>query len=340
MARRNVCDTCGGNLLFSPDSGLMECEHCGNAIALKKSKSASRPLTRRYSETYTMTPTESTSQTYLCSSCGATVSFEETEVKKRCPSCGDISLNRQQRSIYVPDAIIPFVVSRDKAISIFREWIGSRKFAPNNLKQMAKLGKISGLYIPAWNFSFRLVVGYNADVTRTEERNDQFFTKHFYVDGVEEKTFANVLLTANKRISNQTVDELEPFDASKMIPYSNEYVFGFSGLDTDLDIHESFEEVRHEKENALKSKIRSNLKEKYETIEKLDTFDQLKGCTFSHTYVPVWANHYTYNGKQYHCYINGQTGKATGKAPKSFWKIFGLIGGIVGAIALAAIIIF
>ena len=53
----------------------------------------------------------------------------------------------------------------------------------------------------------------------------------------------------------------------------------------------------------------------------------------------MWANHYSYKGREYHCYINGQTGEATGKAPKSFGKIAGTVLGILGGIGLAVLII-
>jgi len=341
MKINNKCDSCGGNLVFMPDDFVMGCEHCGNTKPIKRSKQIStRPLVQRYSESYLMMPKEISGQTYICSSCGTTVSFEERETKRRCPSCGDTSLHYEKRSVYVPDAIVPFVISREKAIGIFRNWIASRKFAPRDLKEMAKHGKISGLYIPTWNFGFRLMVDYSADVTRTFEHEESFYTKHFYINNIEEKSYTNVLLSGNKRISNATLDEIEPFDISKMVPFSNEYVCGFSGLDTDVDIHKSFDAEVHKKEQSVEDKIRKDLKRSYEVIEKLDTHSQTKNETFSYAYVPVWANHFTYNGKQYHCYINGQTGKATGKAPKSIWKILGLVGGIVGAVLLAAVLLF
>ena len=335
------CENCGGNFSFNPNSGLMECEHCGSIKQIKNhEKLASKRLVQRYSESYMLTPTQSENQTYLCSTCGATVTFEEGDIKKRCPSCGDLSLSMQQRQVFVPDAIVPFSVSRDKAINIFRQWISTRKFAPSDLKQMAKLGKISGLYVPTWNFNFRLLMEYNADCTRTEEHGEHFHTRHFYASNTEDKSYTNVLLSGNTRLSNETLDELEPFDVSRMRPYTSEYIMGFSGLDTDMDIHKSFDDVVYEKKTKVESKIRADLKHKYETIEKLDTFAEVKNPTFAYTYVPIWANHYTYNGKQYHCYINGQTGKATGKAPKSFWKVFSLVAGIVAAVALVAILIF
>ena len=71
-------------------------------------------------------------------------------------------------------------------------------------------------------------------------------------------------------------------------------------------------------------------------IENPDLYDDI---TEGDTVDVTLGEYITYNGKQYHCYINGQTGKATGKSPKSFWKIFSLIDGIAGSVALVVALI-
>ena len=336
MAKDLRCDSCGGNRIFDPSNGVLLCEHCGKTQRIYNSNTNENTnLTRKYTLSYTLEPRNNDNYQYLCSSCGTTVSFEEEEDKKRCPSCGATTLNRQNRAVYVPDGILPFAISRDQAADIFRKWIASRKFAPNDLKQMAKLGKISGIYLPTWNFSFRLVGSYNAAVTKVIELgNERFYSRHLTVSNKIEKAYTNVLISGNSRITDETLDEIEPFEAVKIKPYSSEYIYGFSGIDTNMDIHKQYEDMIYEKKQSIISRIRIDLKSRYDTIERLDTNIVPKGACFNYLYVPIWANHYTYNGKEYHCYINGQTGKATGKSPKSFWKIFSLIAGIVAGVGL------
>ena len=80
------------------------------------------------------------------------------------------------------------------------------------------------------------------------------------------------------------------------------------------------------------------MKDKFDTIESFNIGLSVKSSTFNYLYVPIWANHYTYNGKTYHCYINGQTGQATGKSPKSFWKILSTVLGIAAGIGVFALL--
>lgn len=328
MAKSIKCEYCGGNKLFNPSTSNIECEHCGS-VSVVEIKSSGSVLTRKYTRDYMPEIRQVGENHYLCSSCGASVAFEENEDKKRCPSCGDTTLSRKNNEIYVPDAIIPFSVNRNKAIEIFRSWLAKRKFAPNDLKQMAALGKVSGLYVPAWNMNFRLVGKYFANVTKLEEEmDDRTVTWHYPVKDTVDKRFLNVILSGNQRIDDEILQDLSPFETQKLRPYSSEYLFGFSGLDTDDYLHEKFDSIIEEKKETITFRIREDLKSKFDTIESFNINYNVENPTFNYLYVPIWANHYTYNGKKYHCFINGQTGKAIGNSPKSFWKIMSLILGI------------
>ena len=179
-----------------------------------------------------------------------------------------------------------------------------------------------------------LKIYHNVPLTKLEEEmNDRTVTWHYPVKDVIDKTYLNVLLSGNDRVDDYTLDSLSPYEIQKLRPYSSEYLFGFSGLNTDASLHEKYDEIIHEKKNNITDRIRQNLKEKFDTIESLNVNYNVSNETFNYMYVPVWANHYTYNGKKYHCYINGQTGKSVGKSPKSFWKILALILGIGAGIA-------
>ena len=338
MATTIKCDYCGGNNIFDPRQGKLVCEHCGN-VSECGGQEPLKPLTQKYSSTYTPEPNYHNENHYVCISCGAEVSFEENEDKKRCPSCGDASLERKNAPTVVPDAIIPFSIDREKAVELFRKWISTRKFAPRDLKEMAKLGKISGLYVPAWNVSFTLAGSYFANVTKVDSSGDEIVSWHYPIRDSLEKTYFNILISGNNRLGDEVIDSLSPYDIQKMRPYSSEYVYGFSGLGTDVNLHEKYDEVLSVKKEKMADTVRDELNTKFNTIESLNMNYTTKNSKFSYLYVPIWANHYTYNGRKYHCYINGQTGKIVGKAPKSFWKILLLLLGIGGgAIALFSLI--
>ena len=124
------------------------------------------------------------------------------------------------------------------------------------------------------------------------------------------------------------------YDNAGIIPYSNEYLLGLSGVGTDLSVQQSFEMATEEISEAEQRQIKSRLNLRYDDVDFFRANTQISNVDCGYLYVPVWANHYTYKNKDYHCYINGQTGKVHGTTPKSFWKIFGLVLGVIAAFTL------
>jgi len=51
----------------------------------------------------------------------------------------------------------------------------------------------------------------------------------------------------------------------------------------------------------------------------------------------MYISAYRFGGKEYHFYINGQSGQIHGSRPYSFWKIFFLVLFVIVVIVLIAI---
>ena len=55
---------------------------------------------------------------------------------------------------YIPDSIIPFSISKQKATNLFKLWIKKRKLAPNDLKKKANINSMHGIYLPCWLYDY------------------------------------------------------------------------------------------------------------------------------------------------------------------------------------------
>lgn len=324
MSKFSRCHNCTGELVFKPQTGMLVCQRCNSTFAVNED--IKRPVIRQYTPTYVPEVNKDLKTDYICTACGAKiVTGKEGEVK-RCSSCGNTALKKEESPTYIPDGIIPFSISKQQAGEIFRKWVGSRKFAPSDLKQMARLDKLSGLYTPVWNFSFVSSLRYSCTgIKKRIDSNGDEEIREIDVRKNKDTKHADVLLSASSKISNVFIEGMGDYDFSKTRPYSTDYLLGFVGLETDKDIHASYNDVTEEISRKNLSKTKKNLDDEYDEVQGLMCQTRFRDVTFNYLYVPVFANHYTYKGKQYHCYINGQTGKASGNAPKSIAKIGGLI---------------
>lgn len=338
MSELSRCPNCRGEQVFNPDKGFLVCERCGSSFPVKETEG--KIIRREYSPTFVPQTNTKLDVKYTCTTCGAKSVVGSDEEQRRCASCGNLSLTKQKAPSVVPDGIIPFSISRNKAAEIFRKWVGSRKFAPNDLKQMARLEKITGLYTPIWNFSYKTTVKYSATgiKIKTDDDGDRV-VREYPIEKVKEFDKQNQIYSGSKRISNTFLNGLGDYEFSNIRPYSSDYLLGFAGIDTDIDIHTTYNGMIKDVIKSNEFKYKHDLENEYDQVDNFVCATKFRNVIFNYTYVPVWANHYTYKGKEYHCYINGQTGQAAGSAPKSALKILGLIGGILaGVVALGLII--
>lgn len=325
------CINCGGELVFKPETGKLHCERCGAAFDV--TDGANKPVIRPYTPSF-VAEQNVTETAYQCLFCGAKCIVPVGEERKRCVSCGNTTLQRISSATTAPDGILPFTITKPQAGEIFRNWVGSRKFAPSDLKQMARSKKLIGLYTPVWNFNYDAIWHFSCIGVKKRTDSDGYqYTQRYPVHSDENQPHRNELYSANNRIGTEFVQDLGDYDFTKVKPYSTDYLLGFSGLETTINVHDVYNYMTATITETNERHARERLNAEYDRYENFSCRTAFKNVTFSYTYIPIWANHYIYKGKEYHCYINGQTGKATGKAPKSGWKIGGLVFGILAAIA-------
>ena len=89
-----------------------------------------------------------------CNDCGATVNVTPGEQTAKCAFCGSQQvLAREAAGTAIrPESMVPFKVDKPAANKKFEEWLGHLWFRPNDLKRMAKLQEMGGVYIPFWTF--------------------------------------------------------------------------------------------------------------------------------------------------------------------------------------------
>jgi len=339
MAKLSKCINCGAELTYSPKYKNLKCKSCGTEYPVS---SASGYVEKHpYSAEYNPEKNRVEETQYVCPSCGSKILAGREKTLSICASCGNTALVRKNNSVVVPDGIIPFEIDKEKASEIFQKFVRSRKFAPSDLAVLAKMQKVIGFYAPVWKMDFEARTRYSfVGVKKYVDKNDEEQKKYYNEDKTKEERFQNVLISGNKQISEIVLEQINDYDFSKAVPYSSDYVLGFYLTDTNRQIYSEFEAYKDRLDREISKTLENKSGKGYNYIEDFSAHTRFADEMLTYVAVPIYANHYTYKNKTYHCYINGQTGKCYGSAPKSFWKILATVGGCllgVGAIALLLI---
>lgn len=284
-------------------------------------------------------------QEVRCESCGGNVEFYGTLTSTSCPYCGvPMQLERAHQADpeRIPvDAMLPFLVDRQRAGGQLQQWLESRWFAPTDFRHGAQQGQFNGVFLSYFTFdslTFTIWSGMRGDhyyVTvgdGKDERRERRTSWH-PVSGRFQRFFDDVLILANRGLQRNHIDALQPWPLSRVVPFNQQLLAGLLSRTYDIELDECFAEARARIDAELQADVRARIGGDEQNITAMKS--QYDAITFKHLLLPVWLMAYRYNGKSYQVFINACTGQVSGQRPWSIWKIVALI--LVTIIALTVL---
>lgn len=325
------CPNCGATVVFDPASGMMLCEYCGYSRKLPKPEEGKEICELDFEAAIHTESFEWGAQKkeVQCKQCGAVTVYDALETAAVCPFCGSTSvMPAATENTIAPGAVCPFTIIKEDATACFTLWLKKKWFAPRKAKRNARPTAFQGIYLPYWTYdaqttsSFTARAGYDYTV---KDKNGKSYTKTNWrrVSGVYQKFFDDVTIMASKRQEDSGVTDCEPFDFSKMIPYSPQVIAGFVAERYSIGLKEGWDLAQLKIQTDLKSEIASYVKRHWDA----DRSDSVRlstlynNITYKYLLVPVWLSSFKYKDKIYQFAVNGQTGKVGGKAPVSVWRV-------------------
>lgn len=346
------CAQCGADLRYEPGKEVLVCEYCTheNHIDIDDAPIQELDFRRAIADQLSDEQTETTTVA-KCSSCGATVEFDPNIHASECPFCAgplisDVLPHRHLR----PKGVLPFTITEREAQQSLKGWLGSRWFAPGELKKYARADrKMNGLYTPYWTFDADTQSSYRG------QRGDVYYVERMVtvmtdkgprrqrkripkirwtrVSGRVRRWFDDMLVLGSKALPKHFTDDLAPWDLHALLPYQTEYLAGFRSEAYTVDLREGFAEARANMDLIIRRDVRYDIGGDQQRVDALET--EFGEVTFKHILLPIWIAAYRYRGKTYRFVVNGRTGKVRGERPYSAWKIVAAV--ILGAI-LAAVV--
>ncbi len=347
------CQNCGAKLQYDATSQAMKCPYCGaqQAVAQKAGPPGGReiPIEEgiRMAAKGFGTPVTSVG----CKDCGATVNVPPGEGTAKCAFCGSQQVMAQEAAgtAIRPESMVPFKVDKPGANKKFEEWLGGLWFRPNDLKKMAKLQEMGGVYIPFWTFDawvksqWTAEAGYHYYETEsyTDENGNRATrqvqrTRWQFASGGRTDFFDDTLVCASKGLPPGLVSRFQTFDTKQLTPYEPSFLAGWRAESYAIDLMPAWGMGQEKMSDVQRSRCSSDVPG--DTQRNLVVSNQFSHVTFKHVLLPIWIAAYRYNGKPYQFLVNGQTGEVVGLAPWSFWKIFFAVMAVLAVIITIAVV--
>ena len=306
------CPNCGGELLFDPERQDYHCEYC-------ESRFSEEELSRDAEQEKETAHEEEEGVVYSCPNCGAQIVTEETTAATFCFYCHNpVILTGRLSGEFLPDWIIPFKISKEKALNTFLDWAGKRKFVPRDLFRKENLEKISGVYFPYWMVDYNLkghTMGRATKVRVWCSRDMEYTeTTEYELEREGTASFKNYGQNALRSVHTRLLEGVMPFRPEECVPFKMSYLTGFLAEKRDIERKE-LEKEMEERMKRETEQLFENSECGYMSVRRTSEEFQVMDTSWKYALFPVWVLTYR-EGSRIRCFaMNGQTGEIRGELP-------------------------
>ena len=336
-----LCKNCSHALVFDPSSQKLVCSSCGSSFKPEEIEAESKEYRQdlkaesmesvygekdgKYMDCYV----------YTCSECGGEIIINGSEASTTCVYCGNpnVVFSRIARQ-KCPEYVLPFTITKEKAISLVREQLKKGIFVPREIKNFS-IECVRGIYIPYWvvNADFADAVVVKGQV----KQGKNSVTRYFGRAGTMK--INNLPIDASKALSDESSSRLEPFSMTRLKRFDEDYLAGFYSNVSDVtysDLRwavlkrasEYFEEEAIDDVSASSKKVI-----KTSPSLKLDN-DMI------YAMLPAWFISFKYKGKHNTILVNGDTGKVVCGLPWNKILFYSLLIGLGILVSVGAFFVF
>lgn len=367
----NRCPKCGSTeIQLRPATGMLICLFCRHEWSeaqvdpLLSGDGDLRDLrgTTIASGAGDIDPAVSGVLTLKCGGCGSEVVVNTAEaMSARCHWCRHIlTVNEQVPNGAVPDAVLPFALTHEQAVSAIRAFAGSRRmFAHRRFVKEFSPENVVGVYLPymvidgnasadVWGYGEVLIrtytrgsgddkeTFYDADVYQVQRHVD-FTVDDLTIESSADRANMNVLVN-----TNNIINTILPFDTKNAVRWNASYLTGFTSERRDQDVSG----VQPVLEDQLLSIARSQVSPSVSRYNRGVRWEherlQVHGTRWVAMYLPVWLYSYYHEeggrGMVHYIAVNGRTGETMGSVPVSRGRLLAAaltVGTVVEGLVLA-----
>ena len=334
------CPSCGGIMEFDVAAQSLCCPYCGRKMDIEEyEKETEKPdgevpaagapdSGTEEAQGWTAEETENM-RVYVCDSCGAEIVGSPTEAAGCCPYCGsNILMKGQFADALRPDGVIPFQLDKQAAKQAYQKHLKGKKLLPAMFRSENHIKKIQGLYVPFWLFDGDAVgeITMTGEKTSSRRSGKTVYTDHrvYEIRRAGTMSFRDVPTDGSMRMDDTLMEAIEPFDASKIVPFRSAYLAGFRADRYDVD-----EDQRKQRaEQRMRSSVEQTLVQQvtgYDSTTPPKLEAEIRNLRSRYVLYPVWILSTRWKGETFTFAMNGQTGKMVGDLPMdkgAFWLRF------------------
>lgn len=297
------CENCGGDLIFDPKSQQMKCVSCSTLFPID----ASRDKDIEVQEDGAIE-----ADVFVCPNCGGQLIGAQESIVDFCPYCGtQVKTKTEKIQKKMPEAIVPFSVTRDQVKDIYRKSTKKFIFAPSEMKSDKYLDKVQGVYVPYWSY-FCDVNGHVSNECVDEHRSGDYIIKKYYDVSADIKGQAVVSYDASKELDDELSQKAGGFKDETIKKFTPQYLSGYYAdlPDVPAEVH-----VNDANQSVRAAAANKTMEGDSMKIVRTNTNGLTVNVTPRRSAMPLYFLTWRDANKVSYSLVNGQSGKFSGKLP-------------------------
>lgn len=282
---------------------------------------------------------------FKCTGCGAEVTINtETTMTARCHWCRHVfGVNEQVANGAVPDAVLPFHITKDDAVARIRQFVDKRRlFALKAFKEQFTPENVTGVYLPYMIVDSNVsasVAGKGEILTRTYTRGTEKNKKTYYdadvyqverhvdftVDDLPLESSAERGNFDTQANTNNIINTILPFDTKNAVKWNASYLTGFTTEKRNLDVGKLGPRLEDQLLSIARAQVENSVDRYDRGVRWEQERLQVHGTRWVSMYLPVWLYSYHQPGRNggmlHYIAVNGRTGETMGSVPVQQWKL-------------------
>jgi len=291
------CQNCSAALFYKPTSGMLECDACGAAFwpsQFEEPDAVENEMQVDY---------------YSCTACGAQLAVNGVETSTFCSYCGQPTVVFDRvSSAKKPDYIIPFSVSKEKAVSLIRAHIEKGNFVPQEIKNF-EVERVRGIYIPFWlyNVEYADTQFLSGEVGSGKNSHTEYFMRKAKV------LFHDMTLDASVQLNDGVSQRLEPYDTRGLVDFRSAYLSGFYADCFDYKAEDMMGYATYRCKILFDAEVRKTIRADKIMLQSSHPYSNVVDSKYA--MLPAWFMTFRYEDTPYTILVNGQTSKVVGAVP-------------------------
>jgi hypothetical protein len=311
-------------MTFAPDGASLTCGYCDRKLTLYQAIEEGAMVEEQDFAVALATARGHThpvaTQSFTCQTCGVSFVLGPDVLSLTCPYCASAYVveTSETRELVPPEAIIPFVLTREEAHHALRRWLQEK-----GLKTRVKTSPPDGIYLPAWTFD----VGGEVRWTGKGLERQQGWTNWASQTGSYPVFYNDVLVPASHTLPAELAEELDHFQLDGLVPYDPGYL-----ADWPAEIY------RVSVSDASLVARRKAWREARRVVSVRVQLNQVRDLrvssagivieAFKLILLPVWVARYRLQDQDFGTVVNGQTGQVRGQRPRG--RVQRWLAGLLG----------